>query len=115
MAFERGATIDVAGERYFFISGTASIDKQGNIVHPGDVVTQAGRLFLNIQELLKDGGGSLADLQSVIIYLRDIDDYVTIDRYMRMRFPQLSFLIVQARVCRPGWLIEVEGVAAKSL
>ena len=115
VAFERGATIDVAGERYFFISGTASIDKQGNIVHPGDVVTQAGRLFLNIQELLKDGGGSLADLQSVIIYLRDIADYVTIDRYMRMRFPQLSFLIVQARVCRPGWLIEVEGVAAKSL
>lgn len=115
VAFERGTTIDVANERYFFISGTASIDKQGDIVHPGDVVTQAGRLFLNIQELLKDGGGSLADMQSVIIYLRDIADYVTIDRYMRMRFPQLSFLILQARVCRPGWLIEVEGVAVKSL
>lgn len=115
MAFERGAMVDVADERYFFISGITSIDKQGEIVHSGDVVTQAGRIFLNVQELLKDGGGSLADLQSVIIYLRDIADYVTIDRYMRMRFPKLNYLIVQARLCRPKCLIEVEGVAVKSL
>ncbi len=45
------------------------------------------------------------------VYLRDIADFQCVNEYMKRRFPNIPFIIVEARVCRPEWLIEVEGVA----
>lgn len=115
VAFERGTYLDFADERMLLISGTASIDRFGQCVHRGDVLTQAGRLFLNIEKLLNCGDSSLADIQYMIVYLRDIADYGKIRDYLRIRFPRVPFLVVEARVCRPEWLIEVECVAVKKL
>lgn len=115
VAFERGTYLDLADERMLLISGTASIDRFGQCVHRGDVLTQAGRLFLNIEKLLNSGGSTLADIQYMVVYLRDIADYGKIRDYLRIRFPQVPFLVVEARVCRPEWLIEVECVAVKKI
>ena len=111
VAFERGTKISLPQGNLFFISGTASIDKYGDCLHRGDVLTQAGRLFLNIEKLLEDGGASLSDLQYFIVYLRDIADYHSINTYLSLRFPSIPYLITEARVCRPEWLREVEGIA----
>ena len=46
-----------------------------------------------------------------IVYLRDIADAPVLRRYMQIRFPNTPFLLTEARVCRPEWLIEVEGMA----
>ena len=43
-----------------------------------------------------------------VIYLRDISDYAKVDAYMQARFPEVPRIILEARVCRPGWLIEME-------
>lgn len=43
-----------------------------------------------------------------VIYLRDISDYAKIDAYMQARFPGVPRIVLEARVCRPGWLIEME-------
>lgn len=114
VAFERGARLDLPAGRHLLISGTASIDKHGECVHRGDVMTQAGRLFLNIEKLLEAGGGTLADVRYFLVYLRDVADYVAVARYMRLRFPSTPCLITEARVCRPEWLIEVECIAVKA-
>ena len=53
------------------------------------------------------------DIQYFIIYLRDISDYHTVDRLMQQFFPQKPRIIVEAKVCRPGWLIEMECIAEK--
>lgn len=111
VAFERGTWLDLPTGRHFFISGTASIDKHGQCLHRGDVLTQAGRLFLNIEKLLESGGGDLSQVGYFIVYLRDVADFSAINNYMRIRFPHTPFLITEARVCRPEWLIEVECVA----
>ncbi len=111
VAFERGAMLRLSQECLHFISGTASIDSKGVCVHRGDVLTQTGRLFLNIEKLLEDKGATLKDLQYMVVYLRDVADYQVVADYCRLRFPALPFLIVEARVCRPEWLIEVEGIA----
>lgn len=43
-----------------------------------------------------------------VVYLRDISDYAKVDAYMQARFPDTPRIILEARVCRPGWLIEME-------
>ena len=132
VAFERGVRV----KDHIFISGTASIDHKGRILHEGDVLAQADRLLENIGVLLNEGalpgdghrtgnartggplratdgpfarrGEPLASIPYFIIYLRDIADYAKVDAYMQTRFPDTPRIILEARVCRPGWLIEME-------
>lgn len=124
VAFERGTRLTLPThllhpegsqqfKQQFFISGTASIDKHGDVVYEGDIVRQTGRLLENIGALLKDGDATMNDTQYFIIYLRDISDYHTVDRLMQQFYPQIPRIIVEAKVCRPGWLIEMECIAGK--
>lgn len=113
VAFERATAIDLPTGRHIFISGTASIDKHGQVLHVGDIEAQTERLFLNISKLLEDGEASLADMKYFLVYLRDISDRDAVDTYMKAHFPQIPYIILEARVCRPTWLIEVEGMAVK--
>lgn len=111
VAFERATEVDMPDGRFVFVSGTASIDKHGDCLYRGDVVKQAQRLFLNIEKLLEDAHQGLSNLQYIIVYLRDVSDYTKVKTYLDSRFSSLPYLIVEARVCRPEWLIEVEGIA----
>ena len=52
-------------------------------------------------------------MKYMVVYLRDISDYPAVARYLALRFPEVPLLITDARVCRPEWLIEVEGVAVR--
>jgi enamine deaminase RidA (YjgF/YER057c/UK114 family) len=105
VAFERGTCL--YGKR-FIISGTASIDKEGHCIHLGDVAAQTDRLLTNIDMLMRDGGGTLSDVKYFIVYLRDVADAKSVAGYMKRRFPLTPFIIAEARVCRPAWLIEME-------
>ena len=80
----------------------------GHVLYEGDVLAQADRLLENIDELLREGGSSLDKVPYFVIYLRDISDYSVIDVYMQERFPTVPRIILEARVCRPSWLIEME-------
>ncbi len=111
VAFERGVALPLPEGRMHLISGTASIDCKGNVLYNGDVLRQTERLFLNIEKLLADGGGASADIQYLIVYLRDIADYASVRTCIEKRFPALPILYLEARVCRPDWLIEGEGIA----
>ena len=113
VAFERGTRLSLPDENIFFISGTASINHKGEVVNVGDVERQADRLLENIEALLADGGGTMADIGYLIVYLRDFSDHDVIDRYMKQRFPNTPYIIVLAKVCRPQWLIEMECVARR--
>ncbi len=108
VAFERGTWLDLPGGRLCMLSGTASIDKHGDCLHRGDVLTQTGRLFLNIEKLLASAGTDISALRYMIVYLRDLADYRAVHTYLQLRFPHVPKLLVEARVCRPEWLIEVE-------
>jgi enamine deaminase RidA (YjgF/YER057c/UK114 family) len=111
VTFERGTRIAYADRSHHFISGTASIDNAGRVVHPGDVLRQLERALENVEALLRSGSASLDDMMQFTVYLRDPTDYARVDGYLRERFPGLPTVIVHAAVCRPEWLIEIEGVA----
>lgn len=114
VAFERGTRLRTGSRDRFFISGTASIDKHGEVLHLGDVEGQVGRLLENIDALLADGGATMSDIAYFIVYLRDPSDYALVDGIMRHRFPTVPRIIVYAKVCRPAWLVEMECVAVKN-
>ncbi len=111
VTFERGTKLSYADRAHYYISGTASIDNSGDVVHLGDVVLQLERTLENIDALLKSGSATINDMKYMIVYLRDPADYLRINERLRHRFPDMPILIVQGSVCRPAWLIEIEGVA----
>jgi len=112
VTFERGTRIAYADRAHYWISGTASIDTAGRVVHPGDVLRQLERALGNVDALLRSGSASLDDMMHFTLYLRDPTDFTRVDGYLSERFPGVPVLIVQGAVCRPDWLIEVEGIAA---
>jgi enamine deaminase RidA (YjgF/YER057c/UK114 family) len=110
VTFERGTRIGYADRSHHFISGTASIDNAGRVLHPGDVLRQLGRALDNVDALLRSGGAALADMTHLLVYLRDPSDFDRVNACVRERFPALPVLILRGAVCRPDWLIEVEGI-----
>jgi enamine deaminase RidA (YjgF/YER057c/UK114 family) len=111
VTFERGTSIAYRDRKHILISGTASIDHDGKILHPGDVSRQLDRTIENIEALLKTAGATLNDMCMLITYVRDHGDQVLVYRQMRQRFGDVPLEVVVAPVCRPGWLVEVEGKA----
>jgi len=112
VTFERATRVAYGDRAHIFMSGTASIDGDGWVVHPGDVLRQLDRALENVDSLLAAGDARLADLTHLIVYLRDRGDYCAVRARLGERFPDLPTQIVQGPVCRPEWLIEVEGIAA---
>lgn len=115
VAFERGTAVDYGDRRHIFISGTASIDSKGAIIHPGDVHKQTIRAIENIQALLLEADATINDISSMIIYLRDVSDYAGVAGYFMSHYAHIPYIIVHAPVCRPGWLIEIECIAIKQV
>jgi len=111
VTFERGTRVAYADRAHHFISGTASIDNAGDVVHPGDVLRQLERALENTDALLRSGAATLHDLMYLIVYLRDAADFQAVNAYLREILPELPMVIVEGPVCRPAWLIEIEGVA----
>lgn len=115
VTFERGAMVQYGDRRHIFISGTASINKDGEIVYPGDLAGQLDRLFENIKALLAEAEAGMHDVMHMIVYVRDPGDYVAVGTWIDAYFPQISRIIVCAAVCRPGWLVEVECIAVTAV
>lgn len=115
VTFERATAVKLGKTDFLFISGTASIDKDGEILHPGHIEKQTERTLLNISALIDSAGFKKEDLSSFIIYLRDAADYDFVKPLIDHYIANLPAIYVKAPVCRPGWLIEIEATAARYL
>ena len=103
VTFERGTAVSYGDRKHIFLSGTASIDRYGEIVHPGNVIKQSERMIENITALLNEAGADLNDIMQAIVYIRDTADFARVEQYMKANHPDIPYLIVRAPVCRPGW------------
>lgn len=117
-AFSRGMRIDLNGLAILLISGTASIDELGKTVHVGDIRGQTRRTFHNIAALLASEGASWQDVVRTTCYLRDIErDYAIFNEertafYKEQRLDPLPASTgIQAVLCRPDLLVEIEAIA----
>ncbi len=111
VSFERGTAIDYGDRRHIFISGTASIDHYGQVLHERNIEGQMRRVFENMEVLLAEAGASFSDLSSMIVYLRDMADSSTVHAYLENHFQGIPTIVVIAPICRQGWLFEAECIA----
>ena len=111
--FERGMRIGWRDRDWLVISGTASIDKHGKVLHAGDVGAQSRRVLENISALLAEGGAALSDVRAATVYLRDPAEFAAVKRVFDAAFPGIPLVYLRAPVCRPAWLVECECVALR--
>jgi enamine deaminase RidA (YjgF/YER057c/UK114 family) len=117
-SFSRGLRLDIGNAAILLISGTASIDEHGNSVHIGDFRAQMRRTLYNITGLLESEGATWKDVVRTTCYLRDIErDYEAFNEERTTFFekqgldPLPASTGVQAILCRPELLIEIEAIA----
>lgn len=113
VTFERGTVMEYGDRAHVFISGTASINNKGEVVHVGNIVKQTERMWENVGTLLEEGGTSFEDVMQIVVYLRDVCDYRTVKAMFDRKFPHTPHVITLAPVCRPTWLVEMECIAVK--
>lgn len=117
-SFSRGMRIDLGNVVVLLISGTASIDEHGVSVHIGDFRAQLRRTFQNITLLLEAEGATWKDIVRTTCYLRDIErDYEAFNEERTAFYreqgldPLPASTGIQAILCRPELLIEIEAIA----
>ena len=117
-SFSRGMRIDLGQFTILLISGTASIDEQGVSIHIGDFKAQLRRTFQNITALLEAEGATWKDIVRTTCYLRDIErDYEAFNEERTAFYaeqgldPLPASTGIQAILCRPELLIEIEAIA----
>jgi enamine deaminase RidA (YjgF/YER057c/UK114 family) len=117
-SFARGLRVEVGNVVVLLISGTASIDEEGNTVHVGDFRAQCRRTYHNITGLLEAEGASWKEIVRTTCYLRDIERDYSAFNEERTRFykaqgldPLPASTGIQAILCRPDLLVEIEAIA----
>jgi len=117
-SFSRALRLEFGNIVVLLISGTASIDENGVTVHVGDFRAQLKRTYFNITGLLASEGATWKDIVRTTCYLRDIDrDYAAFNEERTKFFaeqgldPLPASTGIQAILCRPDLLIEIEAIA----
>ncbi len=111
VTFERGARIEFGDRSHLFISGTASIDKHGQVTNTSDIRKQAKRVLENIEALLRPHKAGLKDMAYFIVYFRNITEIEKVKEVLAQeKLNDIPTIFVEGSVCRPTWLVEMEGI-----
>ena len=111
--FERAMRADWRDRDWLIVSGTASIDRHGKVLHTGDIRRQSRRVVENISALLAEGGAELGDVRTATVYLRDPADLPAVREVFSAALPGSPVVYLRAPVCRPAWLVECECLAVR--
>ena len=102
-----------------YIAGQVSSDASGALVGEGNFEAQVERVYANVKLALEAAGATMADIVKLNTYIvAEVDPAeiqkmrVVRDRYVNVKKPPASTLVVVSRLARPGWLIEIEAIAA---
>jgi enamine deaminase RidA (YjgF/YER057c/UK114 family) len=113
--FSRAVAVSIEGRKTVFVSGTASIDREGRSVHCGDYEGQAIETLLNMAALLEEQGGRLRDIALATLFYKDDDMLAAYqDVAHLLGLEDLPIVPVRADVCRSELLVEIEAVALVS-
>ncbi len=117
VSFVRGMRVVLDNCVMLFISGTASVNEEGESIHPGDLKAQTRRTFANIKALLESEGADWHDVVRTTCYLADFRHYDEFNEVRNAFYeeegldPVPASTCIEARICRPDLLVEIEGIA----
>ena len=102
-----------------YLAGQVASDASGKLVGEGNFEAQAEQVFRNLRIAVEAAGGTMADIVKLNIYLVAEVDRAEVpklrairNRYVNTESPPASTLLFVSRLAQPGWLIEIEAVAA---
>jgi enamine deaminase RidA (YjgF/YER057c/UK114 family) len=109
-SFSRAVEVAVHDHRTLYISGTASIDPDGNSLYLGDAERQIALTMEVVAAILESRGMSWNDASRGIAYFKNItQDKPIYDAYCRAHnIPAFPLAISHADVCRDDLLFEIE-------
>jgi 2-iminobutanoate/2-iminopropanoate deaminase len=100
-----------------FIAGCVSVDADGNVVAPGDIVAQTHQVMKNFQAVVTAAGMEMSDVVKITNYLVDVRDYPAMaavrQQYLVEPYPASTMVEVTGFLYQ-GLLVEIEGIAIAS-
>ena len=105
--------IKVSGGSLILVSGQVAWNANGQIVGTGDIRAQARQAFENLKRVYEDGGGTLADIIKMTIYLTDLSHRRAVlevrSEYLGTHNPPSTTVVVSSLV-EPELLIEIDAM-----
>jgi enamine deaminase RidA (YjgF/YER057c/UK114 family) len=111
--FSRAVEVTLPDCRSLYVSGTASIDRDGATAHVGDADRQIALTMEVVQSILRSRGMNWTDVNNAVAYCKNIGDIHLLFRYLERRgLRDLPLAITRADICREDLLFEVEAEAS---
>ena len=101
----------IAAGNLVFLAGQGPFAPSGDKVE-GPFAEQARQTFENLAAVAAAAGGSLADAVRVGVYLRDMENFATMNEIYREFFPEPLPARTTIQSDLPGFEIEVDAVLA---
>jgi enamine deaminase RidA (YjgF/YER057c/UK114 family) len=108
----------VSGGQLLFLAGQTGSDAEGNILAPGDLVSQYEQVLLNLKMVVEAAGGKMQDIVKINIFVRDRDDYLAhlkqlgqVHRSFFGNYYPATALFEISRLFQDEAVIEIEGMA----
>lgn len=96
-----------------FTSGQVAWDGTQTLVGIGDPAAQTRQVLRNVQQVVEEAGGTLADVLKCTVYLTDIRHFQAMNDVFAEFFPDEppARTTVQAALAEPEMLVEIEAIA----
>jgi enamine deaminase RidA (YjgF/YER057c/UK114 family) len=115
-SFSRAVELEVPDLRRLYVSGTASIDAQGNTIFLGDCAAQVRQTMEVVQAILQSRDMDWGDVTRSLVYFKRGADAPLFEQYRQENgVPAFPAIVVENDICREDLLfeIEVDAIAAK--
>ena len=102
-----------------WLAGQCSIDKDGHVVHQGDMAGQVAQAMDNLESVLAEGDLSLTDVVRFDVYTTDLRALLAAAHVYGARFAEHGLLPVGgilaevSALAMPGLMVELVAVASR--
>ena len=96
-----------------YVSGQLPLTGEGNLAGRGDVAAQTRQVLENVRRIVEAGGGQVADIVKVNIYLANMAHFEAMNKTYAAFFGEHrpARATVEARLAGPDFLVEMDAVA----
>jgi reactive intermediate/imine deaminase len=98
-----------------YVAGQIALDRSGKLVGKGDIEAQTKQVFTNLQNVLKEAGGTMKHVVKTMTFITHpghLEPYRKVrGQFLTEPFPCNTLLVVES-LASPDYLIEIEAIAA---
>jgi reactive intermediate/imine deaminase len=112
--YSQAVRVETGDAVWIHVSGQIAIDREGDLVGPGDLRAQTRQVFENLKAILEANGATFGDAVKIGTYLTTLDDLAAM-REIRSEYltsdPPASTAVQVVALVVPDALIEIDLVA----